>query len=51
MKAKQIVLLLIPINIILAYFVYNSINSEVEFQKVAKVRTQKQCKLNKMNIQ
>jgi hypothetical protein len=38
MKAKQIVLLLIPINIILAYFVYNSINSEVEFQKVAKVR-------------
>jgi hypothetical protein len=38
MKAKQIVLILIPINIILAYFVYNSINSEVEFQKVAKVR-------------
>ena len=38
MTAKQIVLLLIPINILLVYFVYNSINSEVEFQKVAKVR-------------
>ena len=38
MKAKQIVLILIPLNIILAYFVYNSINSEVEFQQVAKVR-------------
>ena len=38
MKAKQIALILIPLNIILAYFVYNSINSEVEFQKVAKVR-------------
>ena len=38
MKAKQIALILIPINIILFYFVYNSINSEVEFQKVAKVR-------------
>ncbi len=38
MKAKQIALILILLNIILAYFVYNSINSEVEFQKVAKVR-------------
>ena len=38
MKAKQIALILIPLNIILAYFVYNSINSEVEFQQVAKVR-------------
>ena len=38
MKAKQIALILIPLNIILAYFIYNSINSEVEFQKVAKVR-------------
>ena len=38
MKAKQIALILIPLNIILAYFVYNSINSEVEFQKIAKVR-------------
>ena len=38
MTTKQIALLLIPINILLVYFVYNSINSEVEFQKVAKVR-------------
>ena len=38
MKAKQIALILIPLNIILVYFVYNSINSEVEFQKLAKVR-------------
>jgi hypothetical protein len=38
MKAKQIALILIPLNIILAYFVFNSIDSEVEFQKVAKVR-------------
>ena len=38
MKAKQIALILIPLNIILIYFVYNSINSEVEFNKVAKVR-------------
>jgi len=41
MKAKQIALILIPLNIILAYFVYNSINSEVEFQQVAKVRIAK----------
>jgi hypothetical protein len=38
MKTKKIALILIPINLILAYFVYNSINSEVEFQKLAKVR-------------
>ena len=38
MKAKQIALILIPINILLVYFVYNSINSEVEFQEAAKVR-------------
>jgi hypothetical protein len=38
MKAKQIALILIPLNIILIYFVYNSINSEVEFNKIAKVR-------------
>ena len=38
MKAKQIALILIPLNIILACFVYNSINSEVEFQQVAKLR-------------
>jgi len=38
MKAKQIALILIPLNIILAYFVFNSIDSEIEFQQVAKVR-------------
>ena len=38
MKAKQIALILIPLNLILACCVYNSINSEVEFQKLAKVR-------------
>ena len=38
MKAKQIALILIPINILLAYFVFNSIDSEVEFQELAKVR-------------
>ncbi|MEC7646389.1 MAG: hypothetical protein VX689_02760 [Bacteroidota bacterium] len=38
MKAKTIALLLIPLNIILFYFVYNSINSEVEFNKAAKIR-------------
>jgi hypothetical protein len=45
MKAKQIVLILIPLNIILAYFVFNSIDSEVEFQKVAKVRIATQITL------
>ncbi len=38
MKAKKIALLLIPINIILIYLVYNSINSEMVFQRVAKER-------------
>lgn len=38
MTAKKIALLLIPINILLVYFVYNSINSEVKFQKVSKER-------------
>ena len=38
MKAKQIALILIPLNIILAYFVFNSVDSEVEFNKEAKVR-------------
>ena len=38
MKAKQIALILLPLNIILAYFVFNSIDSEVEFQESAKIR-------------
>ena len=38
MKAKSIALILIPINIILAFFVYNIINSEIEFNKAAKIR-------------
>lgn len=38
MKLKTIVLLLIPLNLILGYFVYNSINSEIDFQKDAKLR-------------
>ncbi|MEC9209787.1 MAG: hypothetical protein VX762_05105 [Bacteroidota bacterium] len=38
MKAKTIALILLPLNIILAYFVYNSINSQVEFNKNAKLR-------------
>ena len=38
MKAKTIALILIPLNIILAYFIYNSINSQVEFKKDAKIR-------------
>ena len=33
MKAKNIALLLIPLNIILFYFVYNSIKSEIDFNK------------------
>ncbi len=33
MKAKQIALILIPLNIILAYFVFNSIDSEVEISE------------------
>ena len=38
MKAKQIALILIPLNIILAYFVFNSINGEIEFNKEAEER-------------
>jgi hypothetical protein len=38
MKAKNIALILIPLNIILFYFVYNSINSEIEFNENAKIR-------------
>ena len=38
MKEKSIALILIPINIILAFFVYNIINSEIEFNKAAKIR-------------
>ena len=38
MKTKHIILILIPINILLAFLIYNSINSEVKFQDEAKVR-------------
>ena len=38
MKAKKIALILIPLNLILAYFVFNSINSQVEFNQYAKIR-------------
>ena len=38
MKAKHIALVLIPLNILLAYFVFNSINGQVEFNKDAKIR-------------
>ena len=38
MKAKSIALILIPLNIILAIFIYNIIDSEIEFNKDAKVR-------------
>ena len=38
MKAKTLALILIPLNIILFYFIYNSINSEVKFNKDAKIR-------------
>lgn len=38
MNAKKIALILIPLNIILAYFVYNSIDSEVVFNEQAKER-------------
>ena len=41
MKAKNIALILIPLNIILGYFVFNSIDSEVEFQNQAKIRIAK----------
>ena len=38
MNAKKITLILIPINIILAFFVYDSIRSEIKFNKQAKER-------------
>ena len=38
MKTKHIILILIPINILLAFLIYNSINSEVKFQDEAKIR-------------
>jgi len=38
MKAKHIALILIPLSLILAYFVFHSINGEIEFNKEAKVR-------------
>ena len=38
MKIKQIILILIPLNIFLAYLIYNSINSEIKFKEDAKIR-------------
>ena len=38
MNTKKIVLLIIPINIILFYFVFNSVNSQIKFEKSAKLR-------------
>lgn len=38
MKAKKIAFFLIPINLLLAFLVYNSINSQVKFNKDAKIR-------------
>ena len=38
MKAKKLALILIPLNIILFYFIFNSINSEVKFNEDAKIR-------------
>lgn len=38
MKAKHIALILIPLNIVLAYLIFNTISSEIEFNKAAKVR-------------
>ena len=38
MKAKTIALILIPLNLILFYFVYNSINSQVKFNEEAGIR-------------
>lgn len=38
MKSRKIALILIPLNILLIYFVYNSINSEMVFNKEAKER-------------
>ena len=38
MKSRKIALILIPLNILLIYFVYNIINSEMVFNKEAKER-------------
>tara|TARA_B100000427_G_C15393023_1_gene544162 strand:- start:72 stop:710 length:639 start_codon:yes stop_codon:yes gene_type:complete len=38
MKARNIALILIPLNIILGYFIYNNINSQITFNKQAKER-------------
>ena len=38
MKTKHILLILIPINILLAFLIYDSINSEVKFQDEAQIR-------------
>ena len=38
MKARNIALILIPLNIILAYYIYDNINSQITFNKDAKER-------------
>lgn len=38
MNTKKIAIILIPLNIILAFLIYNSINSEIDFQAAAKNR-------------
>lgn len=38
MKARKIALILIPLNIILAYFIFNNINNQIKFNKQAKER-------------
>ena len=38
MKTKHILLIIIPINILLAFLIYDSINSEVKFQDEAQIR-------------
>ena len=38
MKARKIALILIPLNIILAYFVFDNINSQIKFNQQAKER-------------
>ncbi len=43
MNAKKIALILIPLNIILAYFVYNSVDSEVVFQRASQRKNFRKC--------
>ena len=50
MNAKKIALILIPLNIILAYFVYNSVDSEVVFNEQAKERISENVQKLKENI-